>query len=120
MAVSFSQTKDANDPVPCLRVYPTMGHTCFNLQIRATAPLGDRISKKDLKARNLIATISLTAEELLRLADYINLTLRPTPVNHPVWKGGGDGEVNFCLNCGKTILEHDEHFFCPPKSLKPE
>lgn len=68
--VEFKELTEQQDKIPCLRLYATMTNTAFNLQIRATAPLGDRhISKA--KPRHLIATIGLSWDDLVQIAEYV-------------------------------------------------
>jgi hypothetical protein len=69
--VEFNETKEQNDPVPCFRLYATQSTTSFNLQIRGRVPLGDRHLSKDKKPRNLIATIGLSWEDLVKIAEYV-------------------------------------------------
>jgi hypothetical protein len=78
LRVSFKETKTANDPEPNLCAYCTQYPNQFNVQIRGSVPLhtDKNLYKKGLLKRNLIATISLSKDEILRLADFVkNYTL---------------------------------------------
>ena len=69
--VEFTETSEQNDKEPCVRLYSTMVHTAYNLQIRGTAPLGKNYRSNGNKPRNLIATISLDWESLVQIAAYV-------------------------------------------------
>lgn len=73
LSIQFRETTDAFDKWPNLRAYCTQYPNQFNLQIRANAPLvtDKQIFSKNLKRRNLFATISLSKEEILTLAEYV-------------------------------------------------
>lgn len=72
-SVEFSESKEQHDPVPCVRLYCTMINTAYNLQIRGTVPInkGNKLTKGN-KARNLIATASLSWDDLVKIADYVD------------------------------------------------
>jgi hypothetical protein len=69
--VHFMALKQQNDAVPCLRLYPTMGTTSFNLQIRGTLPLDTGGKRRELKPRNLVATVSVSWDDLVKIAQYV-------------------------------------------------
>lgn len=69
--VEFNETREQNDSVPCVRLYCTMAHEAYNLQIRGTTHIGDRHNTKGKKERNLIATISLSWADLVQIAAFV-------------------------------------------------
>jgi hypothetical protein len=76
--VEFMSTNEAYDSFPKLRAYCTQYPKQFKIQIRGCVPLyTDKVRfkrEKDLVHRNLIASISLSAEEILQLAEYVKNT----------------------------------------------
>lgn len=73
LRIQFKETEEAFDKEPNLRAYCTQSPHLFNVQIRGTVPLftNKNLYRKDVKPRNLIATISLTSEEILQLAELV-------------------------------------------------
>lgn len=74
LKVEFKETRESYDQVPNLTAYCTQFPESFNVQIRGTVPLynDNNHFKKDVKKRNLIATIHLTREEIRSLVEFVN------------------------------------------------
>ena len=67
--IDIHETKLPHDnPWGMVRLYCTQFPNHFNLQIRACQPLDDM---KKNKPRNIIATVSISKEEILMLAEYV-------------------------------------------------
>ena len=64
-SISFTETKEVNDDEHgCVRLYCTVFPEVFNFQIRAHQQLSRGFPNSKLRPRNLIATVSLTLEDL--------------------------------------------------------
>lgn len=67
--VTFSETREQNYKEPCFRLYCTMHHTAYAVQIRGRVPLNAKGGRKH--DRNLIATANLSWADLEQIAEYV-------------------------------------------------
>jgi hypothetical protein len=67
--VSFQVTDQPYDQVPNVRLFCTMHHTAYTLQIRGLVPLSKKGGIK--KPQPLIASASLSWDDLCQIAAYV-------------------------------------------------
>jgi len=73
LMTQFRETKENHDKNPHVRLYCHQHPNGFTLQIRGSLPIytDKNLFKKGLKKRNLIATVLISKEEILQLAEYV-------------------------------------------------
>jgi len=74
LSVQFREIGDVKfDNEPNLRAYCSQSPDQFNVQIRGTLPLytDKNLYSRGVKPRNLIATITLSSDEILQLAELV-------------------------------------------------
>jgi hypothetical protein len=85
LKTGFRETDQSYDKNPMVRLYCIQYPNYFSLQIRGSLPLvtDKQVYKKNLKKRNLIASVNLTREEIMALAEYVKNYLKEYDAEAP-------------------------------------